>query len=93
MVQLKDDEQRMLDGVEGPGVQKAMALLVRVADAHGAERMINITHAYSTCRATPNRGLYDIMHEFTEDAKVRVPTGCSPLDFGAVGIERLDLPK
>ena len=43
--------------------------------------------------ATPNRGPSDIIHEFTKDAEVRVPTGCSPLYFDAVRIERMGLPK
>ncbi len=40
-VRLTDDEQAMLDGRHGKARQKAMALLVRYADALGAERFVD----------------------------------------------------
>ena len=44
MVKLTSDEQAMLDGVEGKAKQKAMELLVRYADALGAERFVDTTN-------------------------------------------------
>lgn len=40
-MRLADDEKQMLDGAEGPAVQKAMDLLVRYGDALGAERFVD----------------------------------------------------
>jgi predicted aconitase len=40
-VQLTDDEKAMLDGRDGKARQKAMELLVRYADALGAERFVD----------------------------------------------------
>src|SRR6185436_19416961 len=40
-VQLTDDERAMLDGRGGKARQKAMELLVRYADAPGAERFVD----------------------------------------------------
>ncbi|OJW71260.1 MAG: hypothetical protein BGO57_02525 [Sphingomonadales bacterium 63-6] len=40
MVKLSDDERAMLDGRDGAAVQKAMELLVRYADALGAEDFV-----------------------------------------------------
>ncbi len=40
MVKLTDDERAMLDGRDGAAVQKAMELLVRYADALGAEDFV-----------------------------------------------------
>jgi predicted aconitase len=40
-VQLTYDEQAMLDGAQGAGKQKAMELLVRYAEALGAERFVD----------------------------------------------------
>lgn len=40
MVALTDEERTMLDGEQGAAVSKAMALLVRYADALGAERFV-----------------------------------------------------
>ena len=40
-MRLTDDEQRMLDGADGPAVQAAMDLLVRYGEVLGAERLID----------------------------------------------------
>jgi predicted aconitase len=40
-VKLTDDEQRMLDGADGPAVQAAMDLLVRYGEVLGAERLVD----------------------------------------------------
>jgi predicted aconitase len=40
MVKLSNDEQAMLDGSEGPAVAKAMDLLIRYAEALGAEDFV-----------------------------------------------------
>ncbi|HZF46459.1 MAG TPA: aconitase X, partial [Sphingomonadaceae bacterium] len=40
MVKLSDDERAMLDGRDGAAVQKAMELLVRYAEALGAEDFV-----------------------------------------------------
>ena len=44
MVRLTSDEQAMLDGHEGKAKQKAMELLVRYAEALGAERFVDTTN-------------------------------------------------
>jgi hypothetical protein len=43
-MKLNDDEKAMLDGHEGKARQKAMELLVRYAEALGAERFVNTTN-------------------------------------------------
>src|SRR5690606_17570045 len=43
-MKLTDDEKSMLDGHEGKARQKAMELLVRYAEALGAERFVNTTN-------------------------------------------------
>lgn len=44
MLTLTDDEKAMLDGREGKARQKAMELLVRYAEALGAERFVDTTN-------------------------------------------------
>ncbi len=44
-MRLADDEKAMLDGKEGPAVQKAMELLVRYGEALGAERLVDTNNA------------------------------------------------
>ncbi len=43
-MRLKDDEKTMLDGAEGPAVQKAMEMLVRYGEALGAETFVDTTN-------------------------------------------------
>ena len=43
-MRLTDQEKAMLDGAEGPAKQKAMDLLVRYAEALGAERFVDVTN-------------------------------------------------
>ncbi|MFC1981830.1 aconitase X [Chloroflexota bacterium] len=87
MVYLKEDEQRMLEGEQGPGVQKAMELLVKVADAYGAERMIDITQAYIGRFALP------IVSEMVNGAKFKVPTSCTPLVLDPQRTQEFGLPE
>jgi cis-L-3-hydroxyproline dehydratase len=43
---LNEAEKRMLDGAKGPAAQMAMAILVRMAEVYGAERLLGITRAH-----------------------------------------------
>lgn len=43
---LTDEEQGMLNGAEGPAVQKSMQILTALGDAFGAERMLKIRSAH-----------------------------------------------
>ncbi|MFC2032663.1 aconitase X [Chloroflexota bacterium] len=45
-MKLSGEEARMLDGEQGPGVQKAMELLVAVGKAYGAERMVKVVSSH-----------------------------------------------
>ncbi len=46
-MRLTDDEQRMYHGEYGPGVQKAMTMLVEYGDAFDAERMVKVHSAHT----------------------------------------------
>ena len=46
MVFLTKEEEKMLDGEYGAGTQEAMSILVRLADAYGAERMVPANSAH-----------------------------------------------
>jgi predicted aconitase len=85
-MKLTDDEQAMLDGREGKAKQKAMDLLVRYAEALGAERFVDTTNvagvpAYFSqvlldyYKATPDDA-YDIIYsrfDLDSDEVVEVP--------------------
>ncbi|MBX5436533.1 MAG: aconitase X catalytic domain-containing protein [Alicyclobacillaceae bacterium] len=51
---LTDDERRMLEGEQGPAVQKAMELLVRYAEALGAERFVDTNNVCGANILTPS---------------------------------------
>jgi predicted aconitase len=53
MVALTADEQAMLDGVSGAATQKAMELLVRYADALGAERFVETNNVAGVPGSAP----------------------------------------
>ncbi len=46
-MKLSEDEKRMLAGERGPGVQKALAMLVKYGDAFGADRMVRVEASHS----------------------------------------------
>ncbi len=79
-MQLKDDEKAMLDGREGPAVQKAMELLVRYGEALGAERLVDTNNAGGVCGGfgPATRGLTQeqVFCEFSLDSPevVEVPS-------------------
>lgn len=51
-MRLSDDEQAMLDGRDGPAVQRAMDLLVRYGNALGAERLVETNNVVASISAT-----------------------------------------
>jgi len=53
MVALTDRERAMLDGAEGAAVSKAMELLVRYADALGAERFVETNNVAGVPGSSP----------------------------------------
>ncbi len=53
MVTLTDQEQAMADGAQGPAVRKAMDLLIRYADALGAERFVETNNVAGVPGSSP----------------------------------------
>lgn len=51
-MQLTDEEQAMLDGRDGPAVQRAMDLLMRYGRALGAERLVETNNVVASISAT-----------------------------------------
>jgi predicted aconitase len=51
-MRLNDDERAMLDGRDGPAVQRAMDLLVRYGTALGAQRLVDTNNVCGTVGAT-----------------------------------------
>ncbi|WP_141334541.1 aconitase X catalytic domain-containing protein [Paenibacillus sp. tmac-D7] len=51
-MRLTDEEKRMLDGSDGPAVQKAMDLLIRYGEALGAEKLVETSNVSTTVVAS-----------------------------------------
>src|ERR1700730_17232264 len=63
-MKLTDGEQAMLDAAEGKARQKAMELLVRYAEALGAERFVDTTNV----TGVPGSSTLFLQKYFEEDA-------------------------
>ena len=74
-VQLTNQDRRLLEGGEGPGVALAMRILVRTAEAMGATHLLDIVSAHiDGCLYHGKAGL-DFAEALVEGgASVRVPT-------------------
>jgi len=95
MVCLKEDEQRMLEGEHGPNAQKAMELLVKVGDAYGAERMIDVSQAYICAfpLTLETEDYLEIVSEMAKGMTVKIPTAAVPLALDPQRIQELGLPE
>jgi len=83
-MQLTDEEKAMLDGQQGPAIQKAMDLLVRYGNALNAERLVETNNIVASVSATTpfmrdfakqNGGMDAVFSQFSLDSDevVRIP--------------------
>jgi predicted aconitase len=101
MPYLNEEERRMLEGGQGPSVQKAMELLVKVGEAYGAEKMIDVSQVLvseiSECVMFPvgkaGQSFAKVISEMAEDAVVKVPTSALPLALSLRLAKDLGLPE
>jgi predicted aconitase len=83
---LTPEEQAMLDGAEGPGVKRAMEIVVALARIYDAADLIPVAHAQIAGVSYKNlgdAGLQFLSEWAAEGARVRVPTTLNPM-----GMER-----
>jgi predicted aconitase len=81
IMRLTDKEQAMLAGASGPGVQRAMEILVALGTIYGADDLVPVTSVQVAGVSYKNLG--DAGLEFLTDwaaqgARVRVPTTLNP---------------
>lgn len=83
---LTPEERNMLDGAEGPGVKRAMEIVVALARIYGAADLVPIKHAQIAGVSYKNIGDagVDFLNRWADEgARVRVPTTLNPM-----GMER-----
>ncbi len=75
------EEKSLLDGVEGPGVQRAMEIVVALGRIYGATDLVPVKHVQIAGVSYKNLGDagVEFLNEWAGDgAKVRVPTTLNP---------------
>jgi hypothetical protein len=108
-MRLTGDEQAMLDGRDGPAVQRAMDLLLRYGRALGAERLVETNNVVASISATTpfmrdyatRRGGMDaVFSEFSLDSdeaveipKVRTFTSHVQLGFDPFNAQRMGVDE
>ncbi len=83
---LTHEEETMLAGAEGPGVRRAMEIVVALARIYGAADLVPVRHAQIAGVSYKNlgdAGVEFLSHWAAEGARVRVPTTLNPM-----GMER-----
>lgn len=91
---LTREEERILAGEYGPEYQKALKALVKLGEAMGAEKLVNIVHAHISGISYRNIG--DAGLEFIEElskARVKVFSTCNPAGFDLEFWGLLNVPK
>jgi predicted aconitase len=95
-MELTKEEKLMLEGDEGEGVQKAMEILVALAEIYGADGMVEIESAQIAGVSYKNLG--DAGLEFLEGwadkgARVRVPATLNPAGMDLKNWKILGIPR
>lgn len=90
---LSDEEKRMLNGEEGPGIQKSIQMLVTLGEAFDADRLAIAKRAHIHC-AVP----YDMLTELTEGAKqskvfATTHAHFDPNALDSEGCKRIGIPE
>jgi predicted aconitase len=89
---LTKDEERILDGAFGEGMQKAIELLVAIGDAYDAEKMIPINRAHAASSGQEG-DLYFVELLANGGARCKVPTSTNPV-YDIEYFDRLfEIPK
>lgn len=80
-MRLTSDEQALLDGVAGPGVQRAMEIVATLGRIYGAPDLVPVTHVQIAGVSYKNLGDAGVqfLNEWADQgATVRVPTTLNP---------------
>jgi predicted aconitase len=80
-MRLTDEEQSMLDGAQGTGVQKAIEIVIALGKIYGAEDLVPVSSAQVSGVSYKNlgeAGLEFLSEWAAQGARVRVPTTLNP---------------
>ena len=88
---LTDEEKSMLDGDHGPGIQRAMELLVKLGDSFDAEKFVPATYGHMSYDFSPEK-FWNLMTEGVDKTPHRVTThpSFSPEVWKELGLSLAD---
>ena len=92
---LTDKEQGMLNGKEGPLVQKCMEILVALGEIYGAERMIEINNVHSpgvSYRVAGDAGL-EYVCDASNQGNFRIPTTLNTIGIDSEKWKEIGFPE
>ena len=92
---LTDEEQGMLDGKEGPLVQKCMKVLVTLGDIYGAEKMVKIKNVHApgvSYRVAGDAGL-GYVKDASDQGTFKVPMTLNTTGIDCFDTESLKFDK
>ena len=100
-MELSQEEEQMINGVQGAGVRKAMELVVAMGEAYGAERLIKVASAHLLgpdimLWTTGQLGKWarELVDDSVADAKsFKVRTTINPIVFDPDLLKRFGYPK
>ena len=94
-MKLTPEEQGMLDGREGPLVQKCMKVLVTLGEIYGADRMVKIKNVHApgvSYRVAGDAGL-GYVKDASEMGAFKVPMTLNTTGVDCFDLETLQFPK
>ena len=95
-MRLTDEEQAMLAGDRGPGVQKAIEIVAALGRIYGAEELVPVSSVQVAGVSYKNLGDAGLafLREWAEQgARVRVPTTLNPAGMDLDGWQRQGIPE
>lgn len=93
-MELNNQQQEMLDGKQGPGVQKAMEILQAYGDCYEAERMVPVTsvHVAGNFPVLMDEGIEWLEELAAGGTRVRVFTTKNPEMFDPEQVDEMEIP-
>ncbi len=95
-LRLTTAEQKMLSGAEGPGVQKAMEIVVALGQIYGAQDLVPVASAQISGVSFKNlgdAGLEFLREWASQGARARVPAMLNPAGMDRVAWRQLGFPE
>jgi predicted aconitase len=93
-MKLTDDEKKMLDGVYGEPVAKALDYLIQFGEAFDSEKFVDVIYALYPAEMSIYKGSVEDLVEYADTgAKVKIPTATSTLACDLEQWDKYGVPR